>query len=208
MKKSILVGLVVCSVAFAYQAEVKKQSVTLMVNDIEKSYQSGDKFSLNAGDLVCFTKGDGRVVIKGKQYKKQLTKRSKSCKHLPSEDGTPTDYTKEIKDNVIAMFQRTKEISVDGVSRKDTKSDTLTAPIYIKPSAKYLSVTNSTWGPLPITLQIIDKQGNIVETFINKEDVETSFIIPRGLLQEGYTIKTFNTFDDILVNSKVHLQTN
>ena len=206
MTKIIFAGVLASSMLLAFNAEVKKADVNLLVNDQNVSYKAGDTFMLNAGDMVCFVKGDGRVIIKGKSYKKQLSKRSKSCKHLPNEDGKPTSYTKIVKNEVISIFGKSKEKSVDGVSRKAVETDTLTAPIAFGKKAKYLAIENSTWGPLPVTLKVLDAKGNVVETMVNEEDVVTSFILPKSMIKEGYTIKVTNAFDEALVNSVIHVE--
>jgi len=206
MTKIIFTGVLVSSMLFAFNAEVKKAEVSLLLNDNNVSYKAGDTFTLNAGDMVCFVKGDGRVVIKGKSYRKQLSKRSRSCKHLPNEDGKPTAYAQALKSGVVSMFEKSKEKSVDGVSRKAVETDTLTAPIAFSNTAKYLAVENSTWGPLPVTLELLDEKGNVVETMVNEEDVVTSFILPKSMIKEGYTIKVTNAFDEALVNSVIHVK--
>ena len=206
MTKIIFTGILVSSMLFAFTAEVKKADVSLLVNEQNISYKAGDTFTLNAGDMVCFVKGDGRVVIKGKSYKKQLSKRSRSCKHLPNEEGEPTAYAEVLKSGVVSMFEKSKEKSIDGVSRKAVEADTLTAPIAFGKKAKYLAVENSTWGPLPVTLEVLDAEGNVVETMVNEEDVVTSFILPKSMIKEGYTIKVTNAFDEALVNSVIHVE--
>lgn len=206
MKKTLLMGMVGTSLLCAFNVEVKQAPVKLLINEENKEFKAGKKFSLNAGDIVCFIDGDGRVSITGETYKKQLSKRSKSCRHLPSEEGKPTEYAKVIKNSVVSMFAKSKETSVDGVSRKSVESDILTAPIYIGTEAKYLAIENSTWGPLPVRLDIVDENGKTIETMINEEDVVTSFILPRSMLKEGYSIKVSNAFEEPLVNSTIHLK--
>ncbi len=194
----------------AFDVEVKKGGVTVVINDQNKSYAVGETFKLDSGDIICFSEGNGRVVIKGsgenKSYKKQLSKRSKSCKHLPSGNGKGTNYAKNMSSSVISLFQKSKEKSVDGVSRSTNDTETLTAPIAINKSAKYLAIENSSWGPLPIVLEILDEKGEIVEKMENDTDIKTSFIIRTSLLKEGYVIKVLNSFEDELINSKIHFQ--
>jgi len=207
MTKIIWTGFIATAVLFAFDAEIKKAPVNLLINDQNKTFKVGEKFTLNAGDMVCFVEGEGRVVIKGKTYKKQLSKQSKSCKHLPSEEGKPTAYAQGLKDSVVSMFAKSKEKSVDGVSRKSVESDTLTAPIAMGINAKYLAVENSTWGPLPVILEVINEKGETIETMVNEEDVITSFILPRSMIKEGYRVKVVNAFEEPLVNSTIHFQT-
>jgi len=196
--------------AFAYNAIVKKADITIIINDQSKSYSAGESFTLQNGDIVCFDKGDGRVVIKGsganKNYKKQLSKRSKSCKHLPDGNGKALPYTEKISASVVSLFQKSKEKSMDGVSRAKRETEILTAPISIKKAAKYLAIENSSWGPLPIVLEILDENNEVIEEMENETDIQTSFIIPTSHLKEDYSIRVLNSFEDELINSKIHLQ--
>ena len=200
----IIISMVITTALFAFDVEVKKGPVSLLINDQSKDLKVGEKFTLKTGDMICFTKGDGRIVIVGKTYKKQLSKRNKSCKYLPNEDGKTIEYSQVLKDSVVSIFAKAKEKSTDGVSRKNIESDILTVPISMGLDAKYLAVENSMWGPLPITLELLNTDGKVVETMINEEDVITSFILPRHILKNGYSIKISNTFGDLLVNSKIH----
>ena len=204
MNKITLICLVGTTALFSFDGEVKKAPITLLINEESKDFKADDKFTLNAGDIVCFTKGDGRLVIVSENYKKQLSKRNKACKHLPNEDGTSIDYNQGLKHSVVSIFENSKEKSTNGVSRKSLETETLTVPIYIGDNAKYLAIENSSWGPLPVTLELIDKKGKMIETMINEDDVRTSFILPKNLLKDGYIVKVSNTFGDLLVNSKVH----
>jgi len=200
----------VFSSAFAYDATVKKSDITVIINDKSTSYVAGESFTLKAGDIICFDKGNGRVVIKGsganKSYKKQLSKRSKSCKHLPDDAGKAVAYAENISASVVSLFQKSKEKALDGISRANKDVEVLTAPISIKKSAKYLAIENSSWGPLPIALEILNEKNEVVEEMENEADIQTSFIIPASHLKEGYSIRVLNSFEDEFINSKIHFQ--
>ena len=206
MGKIIPIGILITSTLFGFNAEIKKASVTLSINNQEKTYTTKENFTLNAGDMLCFSSGEGRVVIQNSTYKKQLSKRSKSCIHLPTEEGKSTSYTQEIQNTIVSIFEKSKEKSVDGVSRKNTETETLTTPIFLTLKAKYIVIENSTWGPLPMVLELIDAKGTVTETMVNEEDITTSFILPRAIIKDGYTIKVSNSFEEVLMNSKIHLQ--
>jgi hypothetical protein len=197
----LLVALV-GSMAYAYQAEVKKADVSLVINDQNRSYKAGERFSLNAGDIVCFESGDGRVVIKGETYKKQLSKRSTGCKILPGASGEKESYAKAIEGKVVSVFEKTKEKSVNGVSRKSADVYTMKAPIAINPESRYLVIENNRWI-LPVTLRIRNEKGEVLHTMTNEEDLTTSFVLPRTLLKDGYSIVITNGLDDVVVESKI-----
>jgi len=204
-KLSLLILLTIWG--YGYDAEVKKADVTLLVNDAEVSHKAGEKFTLQAGDIVCFKEGKGRVVITGNAYKKQISRHTKGCKHLPGDLKEKTDFSQHMTHRVVALFSKAKEERVTGVSRKAVETaETFNAPIALDSDAKYLAVENENWGPLPVTLEVLDESGKSVESMVNEEDVMTSFILPKGMLKEGYTIKVTNAFDELLVNSMIHIE--
>jgi len=190
----------------AFNVEVKKDSVSLLINDQAKSYEAGKTFTLKAGDLVCFTSGKGRVVIKGEKYSKQLSKRSKSCKRLPTGSKETMDYLALSTKRIIANFENANETAVAGVStRSVTTGETITTPLTIKSGMKYLIIENDTWGPLPVSIEIVNTEGETVTTDSNEEELTTSFVFPVSVVKEGYMIKIVNAFDELLVKSKVHI---
>lgn len=206
MNRIVAMAVLMLGVVLAYRAEVKKADISLLINDQPKQYHSGDMFDLKAGDLVCFSTGNGRVVIRGKNYKTQLSKHSKSCKHLPSEDGKSSKFISSLAKGVVSFFEKTEEKTVSGVSRKGNEQDTYTTLVILGRNAKYLAIENSSWGPLPVTLEIIDKNGKTVEKLVNEDQIFTSFVLPASSIKEGYRVKVTNAFGDLLVDSSIHIQ--
>ena len=208
MKKILWVACATTAALFAFTAEVKKDTVSILVNDKSQSYESGKTFELNEGDLVCFSSGEGRVVIKGENYSKQLSKRSKSCKRLPVKNKETKDYLALVSAKVVSKFGKSKETAVAGVStRSTTTSATITSSLNIKSGVKYLIIENDKWGPLPVSIQIVNTQGEVVATDSNEEELVTSFVFPISVVKEGYMIKVVNAFDELLVRSTIHFQT-
>ena len=207
MKRTITLALVTTITVFAFNAEVKKGSVSLQINDKDISYEAGKTFSLQAGDLICFVSGDGRVVIKGDKYSKQISKRSKSCKRLPTVGTDKKDYLALAGDKLVAQFGKSKETAVAGVStRSTTTSETLTAPLTLKKENKYLILENDQWGPLPVSIKILNKKGEVMASDVNEEDVLSSFIFSRNVLKDGYTVEVVNAFDEALVKSVIEMK--
>jgi len=205
MIKVILPLLISTLLLSAYNAEVKKDSVSLLINDQVQNHEAGKTFALKAGDLVCFISGEGRVVIKGEKYSKQLSKRSKSCKRLPTVNKETKDYLALSTKRIIANFENAKETAVAGVSTRSVSTgETITTPLTIKSDLKYLIIENDKWGPLPVSIEIINTQGEVVASDSNEEELVTSFVFPISVLKEGYTIKVANAFDELLVNSVIH----
>ena len=190
----------------AYNAEVKKDSVSLLINDQAQSYEVGKTFALKAGDLVCFISGEGRVVIKGEKYSKQLSKRSKSCKSLPTGSKETKDYLALASNRIVEKFGQSQERAVAGVSLKSAKSQTDKNKMIIKNTVKYLVIENDTWGPLPVVVQVIDVEGQVIATETNEEKLITSFVFPISMIKEGYTINVSNAFDEILLKSEIYFQ--
>ena len=201
ISRCLVVALGVCSL-YGYNAEVKSSDVNISINDENRSFKAGDRFRLDPGDIVCFEGGDGRVVIKGERYKKQLSKRSVGCKHLPHESGKPSRYAQALEHSILSLFEKSKEKSVDGVSRKSTERHTIKAPIVINPENRYLLIENNRWI-LPVTLRIRNEKGEVLHTMTNEEDLTTSFVLPRSLLKDGYSIVITNGLDDVVVESKI-----
>lgn len=203
MKKWIYIWFMVSTLVLGYDVEVRKASAKLLVNGEQKLYKVGAEDTFLPGDLVCFLEGEGRVLILGKRYKKQLSKHNKACKHLPSEDGKTVGYVQSIKGSIVSVFADAQEKSVNGVSRKGADQEEFTKPIRLHKDTKFVALTSKKWGPLPITLKITDKNGKVKEKMVNEEDTETNFIVLTELVSGGCTITVCNAFDETLLKSKV-----
>jgi len=196
MKKTLLIAFLTTNITFAYMAEVKKTDINITINSKEKSLKKDAKLELKAGDIVCYKSGNGRLIIKGDNYKKQISKKSSPCRKLPTTKNEPKDI--KVMAMISSVFKKSKEESVNGVSRKDTKVKESKKEIKLDENKKYILIENKDWGPLPITLTIVDNSGKEISSFENAEDDVTSFLIPTSSLKSGYTFKVTNTFDDSL----------
>jgi len=203
MKNSILLIPFIGMCLFAYNAEVKEDWITVEINGVNHTYSAGKKIDLNPGDLICFKGGDGRVVITGKDYRKQISKHGSSCRHLPNTNEKANHYTENLVANIVDIFKKSEEDSVSGVSRKGVKTIKSTKPVIINKKSKYLLIESNQWGPLPVTVKIFDKNGKIVSSNVNGNDVFTSFVFPVSILKDGYRIRVTNAFDDMLVDAKI-----
>ena len=99
----------------------------------------------------------------------------------------------------------TGELKVkNGVSTKSIQtSQTVTGNYEITSEQKEIIVYNELYGPLPVTLKIFDKDKNIVQEFINEENIVTLFRIPTNILEENYNILITNAFDEELLNQTI-----
>lgn len=207
--KKLLLSMLVATSLFAFTATIKKDNVTLEINETIKTYKVTDIISLNGGEIICFIKGNGRVILKGDNYKKQLSKRTKLCKKLPVPSNVSKDYLAMIQKNVVTIFANSQEKEIDGISRKSvTINSILNKDIILDLDKKFISIENNTWGPLPVQLNIYDKDNKLILESINSEDIKTSFIIPLNIIakEDGYRIEISNAFGDKLMNAKILLK--
>jgi len=205
MKKIVFVILIATISLFAFKAEVKKETVYLLINDKNISYKAGEIFSLKAGDLVCFISGNGRVVIKGDKYRKQISRHTKSCKTLPSKDNNKKNYISLVTNKIVETFSNTKESVVNGVSSKGSIELINNNLIHLNKNSKYLILKSKEWGPLPVTIQILDNKGEVIISDINDNDDLASFIFPIQNLKDGYIINIYDGFDKLKVKSTIRM---
>ena len=203
MTKLILTSLIATLTLFAYNAEVIKGDVTIKVNEINQSHKLGDIFTLEGGNLVCFVSGDGKIIIKGDKYSKKISKRS-SCKSLPTLKKEDKGYLALANSAMSSKFGKSSEETVNGVStRAVSTAKTEKKDITIAKETKYLILENKNWGPLPVTVKILDDKGEVVAEDVNEDDDISSFVFPGSIIKDGYVVKVINGFDELLVDSKV-----
>jgi hypothetical protein len=201
--KKLLTLTALTATIFGFNAEVKKSDITLTINGTKKELKKGDKFSLNGGDIICYKSGDGRVVITNKEYRKQLSKRASLCTTLPTNDKSKDSFLASVKEKIANPLSKTKETKVSGVSRKALESELFKDDITIDKNQKYLQLKSEDWGPLPVTLTILDKNGKPIHQESNEDNDITLFLIPTTLLKDGFVVKVTNSFDEEMVSSKV-----
>jgi hypothetical protein len=203
--KYLIIYVLSMQMLFAFTATVKKDKVTLKINENIKEYKVADVINLNPGDIICFKKGKGRVVLEGDNYKKQLSKRTKLCKQLPVSQNEKVNYGNIAKNTILNVFAKSNEKEIDGISRKGALNCSVnTKTILIDKNNKYIQIQSNNWGPLPIKLSISDKNGTIIDESYNEEDINTSFLIPSDIIPNGgCNIKISNAFDEELVNSNL-----
>lgn len=198
MKKIITLSVLATGLLLAYNAEVKKSDMTLTVNEKEKALKKGEKLELKGGDIVCYKSGDGRLIIKGDGYKKQLNKKSSPCRSLPLTDSKKSNL--DAGKLIASVFAKAKEKSVNGVSRKSTETEEQNVTVTLNEKQKYIKLENNTWGPMPILLTVYDSNNTKVKEleYDDGDDLNISFLIPTSDVKEGYVLKVTNTFDEAL----------
>jgi len=205
MKRLIFTSLITTLTLSAYNAEVIKASVILEVNQKSQSHKIGDKFTLNGGDLVCFISGDGKVLIKGEnKYSKKLSKRSR-CKNLPKVKKDSKNYIELAGSAIVSTFGEAQEQIGHGASTRSViTASTEKRDITIAKSAKYLIIENKNWGPLPVSVKILDTTGKVVAEDVNEDEDIRTFVFPVSVLKNGYRVNVIDGFDVLLVDSLVH----
>ena len=198
MRKIVMLSVAITGFILAYNAQVKKSDITVAVNEQAKALKKGENIELNGGDIVCYKSGDGRLVIKGDGYKKQLSKKSSPCQKLPAADNKKSSV--KAGELIASVFGEAKEASKSGVSRKGTDQETKKTTLTLKKNQKYILLENDTWGPMPIHLTILDSKNKKVKEleYNDNKDLKTSFLIPVSEIKDGYTLKVTNGFGDVL----------
>ncbi len=206
MIKLLTVSAALSSMLWSYTAEIKKESVTLQINDTVTTFKAGETPRLNGGDIVCFVEGKGRVLLVGEGYKKQLTRHSRTCKQLPlskTEDASKS-YVNVAQEHIASFFADAKESEVSGVSlRNVTVEQADVKEIVVTPGTRFITLGGEKWGPLPVSLEILDDKGGVIETVVNDEDVPASFILKADQLQEGNILRVSNAFEDLLAELEI-----
>jgi len=207
MKKIIVLSTLSTLMLLAYEAEVKKADVTLLINQEAKEYKVGSKIALNQKDVVCFQSGKGKVLITGKDgYKKQLSKRVKSCKILPGDaNATNGSLVDGIKNGVLSFVATAKEEAKAGASRKGSETKIFTKDIEVDSKSKYALIINNKWA-LPVKMKIVNKDGKAIDTMVNEDEDTTLFALSIAELKSGYTIKVIDGWNKVVINSKVKLK--
>lgn len=201
MKK--ILGLLTLGVSlFSSQLVVENAGVKISINGDIKELSKDDSLELSPATSICFLEGEGKIII---DKRKQLTNKSKKCYTT----AVPKDF--KIEDFVEGLTNSAKvalitgELKVkNGVSTKSIQtSQTVTGNYEITSEQKEIIVYNELYGPLPVTLKIFDKDKNIVQEFINEENIVTLFRIPTNILEENYNILITNAFDEELLNQTI-----
>jgi len=201
--KKLLTLTALTAAIFGFNAEVKKSDITLTINGKIQELKKGDKFSLNGGDIICYKSGDGRVVIFDKDYRVQFSKRASLCTTLPINNKSKDSFLASISEKIANPFSKTKETKVSGVSRKAAEVEVFKDDIIINKNQKYLQLKNEDWGPLPVTLTILDKNGKQIHQESNEDNDITIFLVPTALLKDGFMVKVTDSTDEKIVSSRI-----
>lgn len=187
---------------FASELIVKKADVKISVNGDIKELSKNEKLNLLPGSSICFLDGNGKIII---DKRKQLTKKSKKCYRTAiPKDFKISDFVKSLANSAkVALITGDLKVK-NGVSTKSIQTaQTQTGNINITKEQKEVIILNETYGPLPISLKVYDIDKNIVQEFINEEEIVTLFRVPSVILNDNYNIVITNAFDEELLNKVI-----
>ena len=101
-------------------------------------------------------------------------------------------------------FSNSKEKVLDGVSSKDINLDNKVETILLNSEQNYIVITSESSGPLPIILNIKDKEGKIIKSLTNETDTYTNFIVSAKDLEKTYNIERTNGFGIVIKTIKIN----
>lgn len=210
-RKPLLI-LFVFNCLHGYQGIIKDGSIELKINKKIVRYTRNSTARFKQGDIVCFIKGNGRIVIEAENYKKQISEKSPNlCVQLPIQKvSAATNYLNLIKEKVLYLISSPKEDMQAGVSRSTNELVTpIEQEIEIDPQKTvYLVIKRGDLGPLPVAAIHYDTSGRILEKSINKKNLETTLIYPVSELKNGEKIKITNAFDETLISLRIKIIVN
>ena len=197
--KKLLLSLIFSTLVFGFVAQVKDKPLEIIVNNKIQTYKPNSKINLESNDIICIIKGDGKVEIVGKNYKKQLFKKGRICAKMPVIKKSKT-VVESVSNNLMSLILPTKEKEVSGTSRDTKLEQTFVKDIIV--DKNYLLIKSNKWKPLPITLTIYNTQKQIIYQEDSNQSI-TSFLIPKQVLKSGYIVEVNNSLNDTLLKSKV-----
>ena len=121
--------------------------------------------------------------------------------------GASFDFKVIMKNNktrtLISGTTNSSNVSRKGASNDVVESCHDTCNVFS--SDKKIQLTSDTFGPLPITFKILNKQGSEVLKKVNENNITTKFEVPVSKLKNGSEIKVTNAFGEALLWSKVKI---
>lgn len=208
MKAKVILLLVLSfTILFASHLTVKGGDTTLLINGQEFIVPEDHNLTLKPGTMVCFVEGSGKVTI---DDKKELDRKTKECYQVPIGDNFDIKHflsTTEDKSvvNTAAISPEDDEAVIHRGIATAGENSGLQGTINITPSDKEVIIYDESYGPLPVTLNIMKPNGAIIKKIVNKENIKTFFRIPVSQLDYDSKIEVTNAFGDKLLDKKVSM---
>lgn len=201
----VIIGLVLTvlvSVVFANSLLVKEGDVRVEIDLKEYNLTKDDKQELKAGAKVCVKDGNGTVLINNEVVLSNDI--NNSCVEIAKKKKFNfKEWFEKHKKVVLALFSEEKEQTKLAVTRKGGEAETAIGTISLKSSDEYLVIKNDTWSPNPITLKVLDGNGNVVHKDIHEEGDTALFIVSREVLRDGYRVLVSDGFAGLVVDVEV-----
>jgi len=198
--KIVLTTIIATATLWAVNATVKYDDVKVKIGDKTSSYKQGEHFEVAYNQKICLlTKGDGLVSIEGYG---QIDEYDPCGRVEKSVKIAPETTIRVIVNEMTKTIVYTPKTGA-GV-RDDTKLDKMVQELMIDKNATEIIIENKTWGPLPITLTVMDKNGKERAKKSNKSNsLLTHFVISNQLFQEGDKFVVTNKNGDRLAEITV-----
>ena len=180
---------------FANLLTVKEGAVEIEVQTQKFFLEKGEKMRVEKGKTICYISGKGRVVI---DDTRQLSSKSDSCFTVPVEKGFDIAmYVSALGSGINTLFFDATETTRNGVGAKGLSSNAKIKKIRLK-KEKELIVYGDSYGPLPVSIKVYDKNREEIKSYVNTEQSITLIRIPRSLLSVGHSVKVRNGFGQTL----------
>ena len=180
--KIVLTTIIATATLWAVNATVKYDDVKIKIGDKISSYKQGESFEVAYNQKICLlSKGDGLVSIVGYGQIDEY----EPCSVVEKSVKIAPETTISVMVNKMTQTVVYTPKTGAGV-RDDTKLDKMVQELMIDKNATEIIIENKTWGPLPITLTVMDKNGKERAKKSNKSNsLLTHFAISNQLFQEG-----------------------
>ena len=202
--KIILFLILSVTFLFANSLIVKDANVTLLINGQEIELEKDHNLTLDTGTMVCFFKGNGKVII---DNIKQLDKNSPDCYQIPVKDDFDIKaFLSSSKNKSVSRSMGSSSDSHEVVIHRGAEaSDEILKPVQINISSsdKEVIIYDESFGPLPVTLSIKKSDGTMVKEVVNEDSIKTLFRVPTAYLENNSKIEVTNAFGDKLLKQQV-----
>lgn len=203
MYKIILSLLIFINVLLASNVKVTKSDIAFTLNNKDKEYKVNSNFQLKDGDIICHIKGDGCLEINDKNKTIKIASNTTPC-HIvftagddDDDDGGQEDS--KIPTDIKPIVVREKE---NGEFRGGSKTVTVKKVAKLNKKDKFILIANKKWAPLPISLEIVDKQNRVIKKYVNSNE-NTQFLIPTKMLKDGYKLLVKNRVSKLLLEVEI-----
>ena len=200
MNKVILTTILATATLWAVNATVKYENVKVKIGDEVKTYKRGATFEVEYNQEVCLlSKGFGLVMID--EYG-QIDEDNLCATVKKSVDVVPETTISVVLHGVTRTIGDTRRAGAN--IRTDATLGKIEKELMIDKNTTEIIIENKTWGPLPITLTVMDKNGKERAKKSNKSNsLLTHFAISNQLFQEGDKFVVTNKNGDRLAEITV-----